>query len=102
MELSRRINLRLNAEQFADVTAYARQRGLRNSPAVRLLIAQSLHGETSRAEAPAAFAALIAAEHAVLMVASVLPEGQRRLGELGAQAAAAAEERLALVQEVGR
>jgi len=29
MELSRRINLRLSAEQFADVAAFARQRSLR-------------------------------------------------------------------------
>lgn len=101
MELSRRINLRLSTEQFGEVAAYARQRGLRYSPAVRLLISQALHGEARPLEAPAAFAALMAAEHAVLMVASVLPEGQRRLVELGAQAAAAAEQRLALVQEVG-
>ena len=45
MELSRRINLRLSTEQFGEVAAYARQRGLRYSPAVRLLISQALHGE---------------------------------------------------------
>jgi hypothetical protein len=44
-------------------------------------------------------AGLIAAEHAVLMVASVLPEGERRMRELGPRAAAAAEERLALFRE---
>ena len=52
--------------------------------------------------APAALAALTAAEHAVLMVASVLPEGQRRMRELGAQAPAAAEERLALFKDLGQ
>ena len=46
-------------------------------------------------------AALIAAEHAVLMVASVLPEGERRMHELNAQAAVAAEARLALFRESG-
>jgi hypothetical protein len=50
-------------------------------------------------DSAATLATLCAAEHAVLMVASVLPEGQRRMRELGAQAAAAAEERLAAVRE---
>jgi len=100
MELSGRINLRLSAEQFAEVAAYARHRGLRRSPAVRLLIAQALHGEAqSRADTPAALAALLAAEQAVLMVASVLPDGELRMAELGARAAQAAEERLALFRE---
>jgi hypothetical protein len=52
-------------------------------------------------DSPAALAALVAAEHAVLMVASVLPEGQRRMSELGPRAAAAAEERLAIFRETG-
>jgi hypothetical protein len=43
-------------------------------------------------------AALIASEHVVLMVASVLPEGDRRMRSLGERAALAAEERLALVR----
>jgi hypothetical protein len=47
-------------------------------------------------DSAAALAALTAAEHAVLMVASVLPEGQRRLRELSPAAATAAAERLAL------
>ena len=46
MELSRRINLRLSAEQLSDVAAFARQRSLRGRPAMRLRIAQALHGET--------------------------------------------------------
>lgn len=97
MELSRRINLRLSPEQFVEVSTYARRHGLRRSPAARLLIAESLRSQAQgRTEAPAALAALLAAEHAVLMVASVLPEGERRMRELGQRASVAAEERLAL------
>jgi hypothetical protein len=48
---------------------------------------------------PASLAALVAAEHAVLMVASILPEGEHRMQELAAQAARAAEERLALFRD---
>ena len=47
-------------------------------------------------DSPAALAALTAAEHAVLMVASVLPEGERRMRSLAERAGVAAEERLAL------
>jgi hypothetical protein len=36
------------------------------------------------------------------MVASVLPEGQRRMHELAPEAALAAEERLALFRESGQ
>jgi len=49
-------------------------------------------------DSPAALAALTAAEHAVLMVASVLPEGERRMRSLAERATEAAEERLALVR----
>ena len=53
-------------------------------------------------DSPASLAALVAAEHSLLMVASVLPEGERRMHELGAKAAAAAEDRLALFRESSR
>jgi hypothetical protein len=97
MELSERINLRLTAEQFAEVSTYARRYGLRRASAARLLIARGISAEgQNRGEQPAALAALLAAEHAVLMVASVLPEGERHMRELGQRASAAAEERLAL------
>jgi hypothetical protein len=57
---------------------------------------------SARPDSPAALAALTAAELAVLMVASVLPEGQRRMHELAPEAALAAEERLALFRESGQ
>ena len=54
------------------------------------------------ADPPASLAALVAAEHAVLMVASILPEGDRRMRELAPQAAIAAEERLTIFREAER
>lgn len=75
------------------------------SSVVRQLIAKALMFDTEpgpRPDSPAALAALVAAEHAALMVATVLPDGRRRMAELGAEAAAAAEERLTLFREAER
>jgi hypothetical protein len=74
-------------------------------PAIRILLRQALHADSTpiiAADSPASLAALLAAELAVLMVASVLPEGERRMHELGPQAAVAAEERLAMFREAER
>jgi hypothetical protein len=73
-------------------------------PTIRLLVRRALEPDADKAaahpdESPAALAALAAAEHAVLMVASVLPEGERRMRSLGERAIQAAEERLALFRE---
>jgi hypothetical protein len=74
-------------------------------PTIRLLVRRALKPEAEKAAARppddslAALAALTAAEHAVLMVASVLPEGERRMRSLGERAIQAAEERLALFRE---
>jgi hypothetical protein len=43
---------------------------------------------------------LVAAEHAVLMVASILPEGEQRMRSLAVQATQAAEERLAHMRDL--
>jgi len=90
------------------VETFAQTYGLGPGPAIRLLIGFGLRLEattTGVGESPldsaAALAALTAAEHAVLMVASVLPEGQRRMRELSPAAAVAAEERLALFKGSG-
>ena len=97
MGLSRRINLRLEPEQHDGLVAFGSEQGLRPSEAARLLLSRGLRGEgRSASDSPAALAALLAAEHAVLMVASVLPEGERRMRELGQRASLAAEDRLAL------
>jgi len=106
---SRRFHLCIPPKLEAELSAYARGHGLGLGPAIRLLVAQALSAEylkaagpTTPQDSPAALAALTAAEHAVLMVASVLPDGERRMRELTAQAASAAEERLDLFREVAR
>jgi hypothetical protein len=85
------------------VETFAQTHGLGLGPAIRSLIGYALRLEAtapgvgeSPLDSAAALAALTAAEHAVLMVASVLPEGQRRLRELSPAAVTAAAERLAL------
>ena len=100
MRISRRFQLRLGEPLAAELETFATARGLLNSPAIRLLLRLGLDAELERKEdgSPAALAALVASEHAVLMVASVLPEGQRRMRETAQQAAMAAEERLALLR----
>ena len=103
MRTSRRFHLNLPSELESALTDFARRRGLQLGPALRLLAGSALQSDadmpSSRHDSPAALAALTAAEHAVLMVASVLPEGQRRMHELAPEAAHAAEERLALFTE---
>jgi hypothetical protein len=107
MKPSRRFHLLLPADLESELRTFARTAGLGLAAALRQLATKALmDGEATSAEgqpdSAATLATLCAAEHAVLMVASVLPEGQRRMRELGAQAAAAAEERLAAVREAGR
>jgi hypothetical protein len=98
---SRRYHFLLPAELEADLRNYALQHGFSLADAIRSLAVIGLiteRGETrvTQAETPGTLAALTAAEHAVLMVASVLPEGERRMRELGQRASVAAEARLAL------
>jgi hypothetical protein len=99
--ISRRYQLRLPPTLDSELEAFARQRGLGLGPAIRLLVGSGLSMSETSADSPAALAALIASEHAVLMVASVLPEGEQRMRSLAERAAGAAEERLALVKESG-
>jgi len=102
---SRRYQLRLSAELALELEGFAQRLGLSLGPAIQLLIGRGLQAEAdgrSRADtppdSPAALAGLTAAEHAVLMVASILPEGERRMGSLAQRATEAAGERLALFQ----
>jgi hypothetical protein len=100
---SRRFHLWLPVDLEADLQSYGRQRGLGLAPAIRLLVRGGLELDAQRPAAVTAddsliaLAGLIAAEHAVLMVASILPEGERRMGSLAGRAAQAAEERVALL-----
>jgi hypothetical protein len=103
---SRRFHLVLSAQLEAGIRSFAIRHGLSLAEAVRSLADRSLTAETTGnsgnpSDSPASLAALVAAEHAVLMVASVLPDGERRMDELRAQAAAAAEERLSMFKEAG-
>ena len=106
MRTSRRHQLRLPAPLGSELESYARRHGLSLAAAIRLFVGRGLeaesHGPSAPQDSPAALAGLVAAEHAVLMVASVLPEGERRMRELGARAADAAENRLALVRDSGQ
>jgi hypothetical protein len=100
---SRRLQVGFTPAQRSAIAERARGAGLSLSATVRQLVSASLSLELGNraSDPPAALAALVAAEHAVLMVASVLPEGQRRMHELAPQAAFAAEERLATFRESG-
>lgn len=105
MRKSRRLHLGLPSALEADLRDFARRHGLGLGPAIRLLVGQALTSEGGRRsdptptlDSPAALAALTAAEHAVLMVASILPDGERRMRSLVERATEAAGERLALFQ----
>jgi len=102
---SRRYQLRLHQGLGQELEIFAREQGTGLCAAIRLLIERGLKADSRSSAAPeaptdspAALAALSAAEHAVLMVASVLPEGERRMRSLAERATEAAGERLALFQ----
>jgi hypothetical protein len=105
MRPSRRFHLVLPGQLEAGVRSFATRHGLSLAEAIRSLTARSLSGDDGLARDPdqsdsaASLAALVAAEHAALMVASVLPDGERRMRDLAHQAAAAAQERLAMFRE---
>ena len=99
---ARRLQVGFTAAQRTAIAVQARQSGLSLSATVRQLVSAALSldpGTGAKADSPASLAALVAAEQAVLMVASVLPDGELRMAELGAKAAQAAEERLAMFRE---
>jgi len=101
---SRRFHLTLPPELEAEATAFGRAAGVGLGPAIRLLVASGLAAEAEPArpasiDPSALLATLTAAEHAVLMVASILPEGEQRMRSLAPRAAQSAEERLALFRE---
>ena len=105
MRTSRRFHFILPSELESALTPYAARLGLQLGPAIRMLVGRGLQSDpdppSPQPDSPAALAALTASEHAVLMVASILPEGEQRMRSLAARAAEAAEERLALFSERG-
>ena len=92
---SRRFHVTLPSDLEREVSGHARRLGLRVGPAIRSLVALGLAG-SDRRDDPALLATLTAAEHALLIVASILPEGERRISALAERATQAAEERLQL------
>lgn len=107
MRPSRRFHLVLSNALDAQLRSFASQQGLSLAEALRSLASRGLTSEaagpaSTQGESPATLAALVAAEHAALMVAAVLPDGRRRMQDLASEAAAAAEERLAIFREAER
>ena len=103
MRTSRRYHFLLPAELEVDLKSYAVQHGFSLADAIRSLAVIGLTAERSgtpvaHADTPGTLAALTAAEHAVLMIASVLPEGERRMRSLAERATEAARDRLALFE----
>ena len=103
MSSSRRFHLCLPQDLDAGLQAFARSRGISLAVAIRELSAEGLANSADQRHAqpgdsPLVLATLLAAEHAVLMVASILPEGERRKRELAPQAADAAQERIRTVE----
>jgi hypothetical protein len=103
---ARRIHFQLPSDIERAVRALGAEHGIGGlGPAIRHVLTRGLgRDEEDKAcrDCAAATAALVAAEHAVLMVSAVLPEGQRRMRELAPQAAVSAADRLSLVRESGR
>lgn len=104
MRQSRRFHLVLSEVLDEQLRSFAVRRGLSLAEALRFLATRSLTAEVEglppiSSDSPASLAALVAAEHAALMVATVLPDGRRRMNELAPDAVAAAEERLAMFRE---
>jgi len=106
--ISHRIQVRLDGDLLSQLRRFAEERGLGLSPALRLLATRSLQdsgreaGVSPASGERARLAALLAAEHALLLTASILPEGERRMAGLAERAASAAEERLALFSDQAR
>ena len=98
-----RLQVRVDDRLLNDVRERAAQTGQSLSSVARQLFATALRPDqeqTERRESPAALAALVTAELATLMIASVLPDGERRMRQLQAQAVTNAEERLAAFVDV--
>ena len=99
---SHRLQVRLDNRLIGGVRERAAQTGQSLSSVVRQLVAAALSFDSEpgpRPDSPAALAALLASELTTLMVAAVLPDGQRRMHELTPQAAAAAQDRLTAFRE---
>jgi hypothetical protein len=95
---SHRYQVRAGEPLASELKSFAAANGLSACAAIRLLAREALDARQSRTsgDSPAAVAALVVAEQSLLAIATVLPDGERRIGELAERATAAAEARLAL------
>ena len=101
-QLNRQLRLRLSADLEARLADYARGRDLSISTAARDCLRRGLIQEKSepgQAET-AALAGLVAAEHVLLLVETIVPGGRNRAIALGAEAARAAQLRLLEVRDL--
>ncbi len=97
----RRLHVQLPAELERELRTVGEDLGVGIGPAIRVVLRRWLESErggTAR-ESSAAVASLIAAEHALLVVASILPGGRSLVDGLADEATAAAGRRIALVDE---
>ena len=99
----RRVQVRLTGAMKVELARQAAETGLPMSALARQLIDAGLRwasgGSTNEDLRLLSLCALVAAEQALLAVASVLPDGERRMAELAPLAAAAAEVRLSQFRE---
>ena len=107
MSTSRRHDVRLPLALATQLEAFAQKHGLGLGSAIRALAARGLELEKAgpagdpggHPGSSAALAALVASELGVLMVATILPEGEQRMRSLEERACQAAEARLAMFSE---
>jgi hypothetical protein len=102
----KRVQVRLTGAMKAELARQAAEAGLPMSALARQLIDAGMRsasgGSANEDLRLLSLCALVAAEQVVLMVASVLPEGEQRARDLASQAATAAEERLALFRDANQ
>ena len=99
MGLSSRIGLRLSVQEHGLLAGFSRDYGQTTAAAARFLLVRALTRDPDQTLLAAALAALVAAEHAALMVASIIPDGEDRLLSLADMASEAAQRRLASFTE---
>ena len=98
METSRRLQVRLPSDLVIQVEELAGEHRISLSDAIRVLVARGATDRTRSSEA-LALAATVASEHALLLLAGFLPDGQERLAELSERAVTAAQERIAFLAD---
>ena len=101
--LGAQLRLRVSAQLSAQLGDYARERDLSISFAARECLRTGLNqtGNAPGQAETAALAGLVAAEHARLLIETIIPDGHNRAIALGAEAARVAQLRLLEVGALG-